>query len=165
MAGKNLIDLVDCNVETGVITWKTTRNGRHGKSVAGEVVGGASGKGYLRVSLFGKSYLQHHIVWLAAHGELPVLDIDHINGIRADNRIANLRETTRAVNMQNLRRAHVDSASQLLGTYFDKRRGRWQASICKAGRNRFLGYFDTAEAAAQAYLTAKRSIHREGCTI
>ena len=145
---------------TGGFFWLRT----HSRYKAGGAAGRKAAKNYRGVTLNGTSVLCHRLAWFISHGEWPSQDIDHINGDRADNRIENLRHGSRAFNMQNLRKSHVDCASQLLGAYFDKRRGLWFSRISKHGKSWHLGYFDAAKDAASAYLNAKRAIH-EGCTI
>jgi hypothetical protein len=98
-------------------------------------------------------------VWFLLHGQWPEHDIDHIDGNRANNRPGNLRALSRAQNMQNLKVAHVDSTTRLLGVHFDARRSKWGASITKSGRSRFLGYHASPEAAHAAYVSEKRRIH------
>jgi hypothetical protein len=121
-------------------------------------------KGYRGVTINGVPVLCHRLVWFLLHGEWPLADVDHEDGDRANNRPGNLRAGSRSFNMQNLKRAHADSASQLLGAYFDKRRGNWTSKIAKDGASRHLGVFESAEAAHAAYVSAKREIH-EGCTL
>lgn len=158
-------ELVICNADTGHLTWRTTRRGRNGKSNSGDRAGSATlSNGYLRISLFGKSYLQHHIVWLLVYGELPVLDIDHINGIKTDNRIHNLRQVSRSVHLQNLRQPKRNGKSGFLGVSLFKRTGKYTAEITVNYKKKNLGYFDSAEQASEAYLSEKRKVH-EGCTI
>src|SRR6185369_5842834 len=100
------------------------------------------------------------------HGEWPKHDIDHINGDIIDNRIANLRDVPRLLNMQNQRRAQAKNATGFLGVTQDKKRGTYHPKIRIPGEKnpRHLGTFRTAEAAHEAYLEAKRKLHA-GCTI
>lgn len=145
----------------GEFYWR--HDGPLGRS-AGGVATRKAAKGYRGVTINGVSVLCHRLVWFLMHGEWPTADVDHENGNRADNRPQNLRAGSRSFNMQNLKRAHCDTQSKLLGAYFDARRGKWYSSIAKNGRSRFLGYFETAQAAHAKYLAAKRQLH-EGCTL
>jgi hypothetical protein len=88
--------------------------------------------------------------------------VDHINGRRDDNRWCNLRDASRLVNQQNMRRAVAGSASGLLGAH--KKRGKWSSQIKVRGVLVKLGIFETADQAHAAYLAAKRQLH-EGCTL
>lgn len=152
--------VVTYNALTGALHWLLD-GANH---MAGDVAGRKAAKGYLGLSINGAPVLCHRLIWFMAYGEWPAGDIDHINGRRQDNRLSNLRAVSRALNMQNLRAAHADSESQILGVYFDRRRGKWYSSIFAGGRNRFLGYFDSTDLASQAYVAAKRELH-EACTL
>ena len=130
----------------------------------GEVAGGADRNGHIRISIGNRLYSAHRLAWLYVYGIHPSGAIDHINGNRSDNRIANLRDVTLSVNQQNQRAAQKHNSTGLLGVTFNKARGRFQAQIGLGKDRRYLGLFDTAEAAHAAYVTAKRALH-EGCTI
>ncbi|MDN5006502.1 HNH endonuclease signature motif containing protein, partial [Bradyrhizobium sp. GCM10027634] len=60
-----------------------------------------NGTGYLRVSYDGVSFKAHRLAWFYVYGEWPSGDLDHANGVKTDNRIANLRPATRPQNQQN----------------------------------------------------------------
>lgn len=99
------------------------------------------------------------------YGVWPAEQVDHINGIRTDNAIKNLRLATNAFNCQNKRHAiGSNKSSGLLGVSLDKRNNRWHAYINVNRKRRFLGYHDTPEKAHAAYVEAKRQIH-PACTI
>ena len=57
--------------------------------------------GYLKIKIKGRSFSAHRVAWFLYYGEVPIMEIDHINGNRADNRICNLRQVTRAENNNN----------------------------------------------------------------
>lgn len=108
------------------------------------------------------AYKAHRLAWFIHHGRWPAEEIDHINMVRDDNRLANLREASHNDNQHNRQRARADNKLGILGvsTY----RGRFKAQIEINGENRYLGLFDTAEQAHTAYLEAKRT-HHKFCTI
>jgi len=92
------------------------------------------------------------------YGEFPE-EIDHINGIRDDNRIANLRSVTRGQNNANSER-EVGIAGVRGVTWFERDQ-KWKAQIRLDGRCKHLGYFDTVEQAHCAYLAAADLYHGE----
>lgn len=146
----------------GVLIRKVARSN---KVKVGDKVGTLYPNGYLKTGIGSKEYTVHGLIWLYHTGSLPKLDIDHINGIRSDNRIENLREVSRSVNMQNLKKAPAhNKTSGLLGVKRHSKGKRWQAQIQVNKKQIYLGLFDTKEEAQVAYLKAKREIH-EGCTI
>ncbi len=153
-------ELLDYDPGTGAMVLKI---GTSIRTPAGTVVGWARPNGYLAVQLDGVTYRVHRVAWLWVHGEWPDGEIDHRNGLKRDNRIDNLRVSTRAVNNQNLKRAQRNNRSSgLLGAY--RKGSRWQAQITINGTGTTLGTFDTPEEAHTAYLGAKRLFH-PGCTI
>ncbi|WP_054442372.1 HNH endonuclease signature motif containing protein, partial [Enterobacter cloacae] len=92
-----LKELLSYDEKTGVFTWIKKRQ----NVVVGRVAGHIDRLGYERITISGKIYLSHRLAWLYVHGYLPEKEIDHINRIRNDNRIANLREATSQLNSLN----------------------------------------------------------------
>lgn len=126
-------------------------------------------EGYRRVSLWigGKTngYKAHRLAWLSTYGSWPTGDIDHINGVRHDNRIENLRDVDRRTNSQNQKKATSrNKTSGVLGVSWDKEKQKWAAFITINGKSCRLGRFDTVQEASDAYLEAKRQ-HHAGCTV
>lgn len=135
------------------------------RRIDGSVATHAHPRGYLSLNVKRRAWLAHRLVWLYMTGRWPEHQIDHINGVRTDNRWANLRDVTATVNYQNQRIARSNNRScGLLGVTWDKSRGKWKASIRTETGDVYLGRFDDAETAHQAYLAAKRRFH-VGCTI
>lgn len=120
--------------------------------------------GYLRISMFGLNLMAHRLAWLHVHGEWPNGQIDHINGVRSDNRIANLRVVTNSVNNQNLRGPKSHNKSGFLGVLWDPKSRKWIGRITVAGKAIVLGRFDQPQDASAAYIEAKRKLH-QGCTL
>ena len=123
-------------------------------------MGNTSNLGYRRVWIggrSGRSYQAHQLAWLYMAGEFPVLDIDHINGDRLDNRFENLREVSRSINLQNSLVCRSDSAVPYRGV--SKNKHRFGARIVVEKVQHWLGTFDTPEEAHQAYLSAKEELH------
>lgn len=97
--------------------------------------GGLDKDGYIRVWVDGHSYAAHRVMWLMVHGYFPEHDIDHINRIKNDNRICNLREVTRSCNLKNTG-SKSDSKSKIKGVGWFKRDSAWRARI----NSRILGF-------------------------
>lgn len=123
-------------------------------------ISGTNSRGYLVIYLDKKLYFAHRLAWLYVTGEMPSNHIDHINGIKNDNRFANLRDITNAINTQNTRNARpCNQSTKMLGATIDKRRGTFRAQIKLNGKNIYLGDYPTAELAHSAYVEAKRKHH------
>lgn len=146
---RELADRLDYNPETGVFLWKNgPRKGRE--------AGWVRRDGYLEIHL-DKSYLAHRLAWLFVHGSFPPDQIDHINGVKTDNRIANLRAASHRENQQNKRRANATNSTGVLGA--NRYGKKFHAQISVNNRNLHIGYFDTPEEAHEAYVQAKRRLH------
>lgn len=139
--------LLNYDKSTGVFTWAIDRNSR---VKAGDRAG-CDKKGYVRIKFDGVDHFAHRLAWLVVHGAWPEGEIDHINGLRSDNRIANLRDVSKAVNQQN-RKSHR-------GYSWHIGRRKWYASIVVDGRNKHLGQFKDEGAAKVAYWSAKERLH------
>lgn len=139
---------------SGELYWKTTKR----KTQAGFV----TERGYRRICINGKLYPAHLVAWVIYYGSYPKNEIDHIDGNRNNNAISNLRDVTRGVNHQNLKRAMSHSKTGLLGVEVSG--NRFIARIRVNGQRKYLGSFKDPHTAHQVYLAEKRILH-EGCTI
>lgn len=127
------------------------------KSKIGTKAGYMDSNGYWHVEIFGRSIRVHRIVWAITHGKYPDGDIDHINGIRSDNRISNLRDVSRSVNSRNAK-ISKNNTSGVNGVSFCKRSGKWQAYIRGGVNMKHLGYFRTIEEASEARSMAEMNV-------
>ena len=132
---------------TGIITWRCHCKPR----LIGKEAGVIDPKGYRMIGFDYKNLRAGRIAWLLFYGSWPVGVIDHINGIRDDNRVCNLRDVSVEENDRN-RKEHRNG--HIVGTTFFKRTGRWKAQVNKNGKRVGLGYFDTQEEAGKAYQSA-----------
>ena len=146
------IDLVksilNYNPETGIFTWKVDARGHKRK---GKIAGSIYGDGYYILCINYKRYGAHRIAWLYHYGVAPVDEIDHINRIRSDCRITNLREVTRIQNANN-RSMQRNNTSGIVGVNWNKVSEKWTASISRNGRSFHIGYFHSKEDATNARL-------------
>lgn len=152
---EELIYKVSYNPETGLFFWNHNFGSR---AAAGEVIGSDDMHGYKTVRLNKKSYKLHRLAWFYVNAEWPKGDIDHINGMRSDNRISNLRDVTRKINLEN-RTVSSKNACGLYGVYYDKRKKKYYSAISQNNKKIHLGMFETPEAAHAAYLQAKINSH------
>ena len=161
LSATELRDLLSYNSDTGLFTRliTTSTNARKG-SVAGYI----SPIGYRVISLKNRQFYGHRLAWLYTYGEFPKGQIDHIDGDRSNNAIANLRDVPEGINRQNLREPPRHNLLGILGVSVSTTGKRYHARIQLNGSKTHLGTFDTAEEAQAAYLLAKRAMH-SGCTI
>ncbi len=135
--------------ENGKFTWK-------------KEAGTVTGHGYRYIRVNQKMMLAHRMAWLMYYGVEPEGLVDHINGNRLDNRIANLRLADYSQNGANARR-HMRNRSGYKGVSRvlknGKWTGRWQASITVRNKQMNLGYFDTKDEAHEAYMAAAKLYH------
>ncbi len=151
---------LDYNPDTGVFVWRHRSgvrkcdNSRRSGTHAGRIDSG----GYRQINIDGRRVSAHRLAWLVSTGSWPDNPIDHINGCRDDNRLANLRVVPHAGNSQNMAKA-LGKTSALLGVSWNRRAQKWIARIQCNGESRFLGRFDSETAAGAAYREAKRKLH------
>ena len=155
LAQERLKELMSYDPAAGEFRWRVSRGPRR----AGSVSGCMNVRGYIQIKIDGKDYLAHRLAWLYVHGEF-VQELDHINGIRTDNRISNLRPATRSQNNGNARK-QSNNTSGLKGVSWYKRLQKWKAQITFNGRYIWLGIFDTREAAHAAYCAKSRELFGE----
>ena len=141
--------LLDYDPETGVFRWRVDASSRARKGmVAGWVKGG-----YVMIKISGETYRAHRLAWLHVHSCWPPEHIDHANGNRADNRLANIRAATNSQNSAN-KSVQRNNDLGLKGVSFCKRSNRYRATISVKGRKSHLGYFKTPDEAHSSYCVA-----------
>jgi hypothetical protein len=141
---------LDYDPQTGVFTWLVSNNNR---VPFGSKAGSPDCKGYLKIKIRKGRYRAHRLAWLHFYGEWPGRYLDHVNGDKADNRIANLRSATNSQNMANTP-ARQNNTSGYKGENWSKELRKWRAQICVNGKNRHIGCFANIEDAAAAYARA-----------
>ena len=143
--------------DSGAVTWRKSPSTKVRK---GSISGTPCGKGpkkYLNIKFRGGYILAHHVAFFLSFGRLPVVEIDHIDGNGLNNRLINLRETTHASNMKNVKRSSRNT-SGVVGVHFNKRLGMWESTICANGRRIFLGNFNDKSKAAHARKQAEAEL-------
>ena len=143
-------EILKYDPDTGVLTWRT--NEKVSKNVRGKIAGCVDSGGYREIGIDKTLYSAHRLAWLISEGTDPgKFQVDHINGIRDDNRRKNLRLVTNAQNQHNQRSAK--------GDYFDSRNRKWKAQIALNSKRHHLGLYETEEEARAAYIEAKAKLH------
>jgi hypothetical protein len=159
ITAERLREILSYSEETGVFTrLQRTSTRIH----VGDVAGSLDANGYIIIYADNRPYKAHRLAWLHVHGVWPDNQIDHIDGCRSNNALANLRDVTRSVNAQNKRCAPSHSTHGFMGVTRNKK--RWQAKIRLNGVLHHIGLYETPEQAHAAYIATKRQLH-EGCTI
>jgi len=159
---------VSYSPDTGVFTWNTATPDMfedkirtaemlcrmfNGKFAGKQAFTAINGHGYKSAVIMGHRTTAHRIAWMIHHGVVPD-NIDHINGVKTDNRICNLRSVTKAENAKNMRLS-VRNSSGHIGVRFESRRNKWAADIRVDRKLIFLGRFDEIEHALAARKTAE----------
>ena len=143
------------NSETGVFTWlQRTSTKVH----IGDEAGSPS-NGYWSIKLDHRNYGAHILAWLWMTGAWPTHEVDHIDGVRDNNRWINLRDGSDGVNKRNIVAPNKNNPSGYRGVSRSGR--RWAAHIKVNGKQQRLGTFDTPEDAHVAYMAAKAELHGE----
>ena len=115
----------------------------------GQQFGSYHDKGYRQGWFKGKMYKEHRLIWLIVYGRLPDKDLDHINGVKDDNRIGNLREATKSENLYN--KKGIGGSSKYKGVSFNKQLQKYVAYASLNKKRYHLGTFECEIAAAKAY--------------
>jgi HNH endonuclease len=123
----------------------------------GKRAGCEHSSGYRMIGIKGKKYKEHRIIWLFFYGQHPTFDVDHINRVKNDNRIINLRKANEMQNAQNMVKAQSHSKTGVLGVSPSKY--GFVSSIQVNGIKKYLGRFKTIQEAEKVYLSAKKELH------
>lgn len=111
--------------------------------------------GYCRIKVNGITYMVHRIIYAICHQtDLCGQSLDHINGVRSDNRIENLRICDILDNARNRKRSKLNTSGQT-GIVWRKR-GKWEVRITIKGKQLHIGCFDDFKDALAARKIAER---------
>lgn len=153
-----LRQLLDYDTDTGVLTWKLRpaelfsnkrqQNAWNARYAGKPALTCVSKGGYLQGSIFNRNFQAHRVIWAIQTGAWPTGEIDHENGIRHENWWGNLRDVSSQENSRNIA-IPSNNTSGHIGVYWNKRLGRWLATIKVGGRDIYLGCFiEIADAVA-----------------
>lgn len=139
---EKLTEIIEYDPATGIFKWKV--GGR--KRQRGEKAGSTSGQGYNRITINWIPYRGARLAWYLTYGYWPK-EVDHINGNKADDRLSNLREVTRAENNINTKARTISGTK---GVYWNARYRNWEARATRNGKSKYLGRFVSREEAVEA---------------
>lgn len=126
----------------------------NGQNAGHSALGSITTSGYLKGAIFGRTFLAHRVAWAAYHGNWPT-QVDHINGVRTDNRIINLRQASDIENQRNRRLPSINKSGRI-GVFWHEVDSCWRAFIGVRGRRIHLGSFKEKDAAIAARISAER---------
>lgn len=117
------------------------RRKSYGRAKVGLIAGTVSSHGYIRMCVNGYQEYAHRLAFLYVTGSFPDKGVDHINGVRTDNRWSNIRDVSQAINCKNASK-RKDNVSGVTGVYWDSSRKKWAVQITSGGHTESLGRFD-----------------------
>lgn len=158
----DIASAVNYDMETGIFTWKFRDgkskcdkrfNGKLGGKECGRIL--TTGYRALSIKINGKSVQirLHRLAWFIVYGVIPEHDIDHIDRDKLNNRISNLRDVQRTINLRNSK-MKSNNTSGVTGVFWRKDNKKWIAAANNGGRTCYVGAFldkDEAEAAVKAF--------------
>lgn len=153
---ERLRELLSYSESSGLFTWITKKGNQH--QILGSVAGSQRSSGYISIGIDGKNYMAHRLAWIYVHGHLPESGIDHVNGVKTDNRIANLRKANQSENLQN-QTICTRNTSGVQGVSWSKIARKWHAYISLNRKRVNLGLYSNIEDAATARKKAKSEYH------
>ena len=156
MNAERLKELLNYDADTGVFT---NRKMRQGPLRVGERAGWLSVLGYRCIGLDRKKFRAARLAWLYVHGEWPKYEVDHINGHRLDDRIANLRDVPRNINAQNVKPSARPKNKTGFAGVSRAPNGTYNSAVKHQGIQVYLGTFDTPQEAHTVYIAAKLKLH------
>lgn len=156
---KELKETLRYDEETGKFFWKIKLSPT---GLPGSVAGSVYSDGYRVISIRCVRYKAHRLVFLYVHGYFPENNLDHINRIKDDNRLSNLREVSAVCNARNCGNPKNNS-SGVKGVYYSKKDKKWCASIKINGYVKYIGCFHDFSNAVCARLAVEQCVGWNGC--
>lgn len=156
MEKEYLEKLLDYNEDSGIFTWKVSVKGTKGK---GKEAGTLTNKGYKDVCIKGKKYGLHRLAFLLKKGYIPKC-VDHVNGVKSDNRWVNLREASYSQNGYNYE--GTGSKTGYKNVYYDPRgRKNYFVAITTNKKRKTYGYYYTVKEADEVACELRKLLHGE----
>lgn len=146
---KEIFDYKDGN-----LYWKKSRQ----RGNAGTKAGSLNVDGYIHIKVDKKRYRGHRLIFFYHYGYFPV-EVDHINGIRNDNRIENLREATKSQNAHN-KQKQINNKSGVKGVYWRKDANKWAVQIGLNGKKYHFGHYKDFKEACFIALQKRYELHK-----
>jgi len=163
MEAKDLRQLLSYNPDTGELIWldrdegyfkKPTDAKGWNKKYAGTKAFQTLHYGYLHGHIFKRHYFAHRVAWAIHYGYWPTGQIDHVNGLRSDNRIENLRDVSHSDNQKNVK-LRRDNKCGTPGIDWKKHASAWRVRVNREGKRHLLGYFKNLDEAVAARKSAE----------
>lgn len=148
---EQLDEILNYNPETGIFIWKNISK----KRLIGKVAGCINCSGYICIKFNNKLYRAHNLALIISGINIPKgMEVDHINHIKSDNRLCNLRVVTKSENQHN-RSMNYNNTSGCCGVSYCSKINKWQARITICTQRVNLGYFTNKEDAIVARKAAE----------
>jgi len=151
---ERVVELLICDPETGVLIWRPSKYRRVSRRA-----GCRQRIGYRVVRIDGVLYYEHRIIWVVERGEWPE-QIDHINGVKDDNRLVNLRPATHFTNRHNNSLMRTNT-SGIKGVRYVSKERKWTAEVWLHNKKAFTSRFNTKKEAIRAIRAAREELHGE----
>lgn len=153
-----LKDISQYDEHSGLFTWKIKPT----NSVnIGDIAGTIDSDGYILIGFDNVSYKAHRLVFLWVWGNIPEY-VDHIDGVRSNNRWCNLRSTTKGGNSRN-QKISIRNTSGIKGVNWKSSAGKWRAYVAVNGVQQHLGYFEDKYEAEKVVKKKREELHGEYC--
>lgn len=157
IAASDLHKFLKLDADTGTLVWRRRSCSRFNSNYAGKTAGTLNKEGYVCLRLLGKLLLAHRVVFAMHEGRWPDNQVDHVNGIKTDNRPSNLRDVTLSENLKN-QKMRANNRSGVTGVHWVAHKKKWAASISDKGTRVRLGLFKTIDQAATARNQAEKRL-------
>ena len=147
----------DYNPDTGVLTWRIKPS--RGIKI-GSQAGTPTSAGYIAFQISKKKMYAHRAIWAYVYGIWPPEEIDHINHIRNDNRLCNLRLANRLQNSHNTQK-HAKNLSGYKGVAWHNRNKKWQVQMLFCNKSYYVGQFLNLQDAVQARFQMETKLYAD----